>query len=630
MFRPGIIGAGLISILMCDPALADEPSPAAAFPGIIEIEVDASDIEHHVFDVRQTIPVAGRTGLKLYYPKWLPANHGPRGRIDQIAGLGFTANGERLAWRRDTTDEFAVHVDVPAGAASLDIEFQFLSPTNSSQGRVVMTAEMLNLQWTAVSLYPDGFAARDIMVRPRVRFPDGWQAATALRVLSVEDGTTQYNDVSYEELIDSPIFAGKHFVSVDLDPGGEVPVRLNVVADRQDHLAITPEQVEIHRRLVKQADRLFGPRYFEHYDFLLALTEQMGGIGLEHQQSSENSLDINLFTDWEASFGGRDLLAHEYAHSWNGKFRRPADLLTPDFHTPMGTSLLWVYEGQTEYWGHVLAARSGLMTEQQALDRLAWTAATYQHRVGRKWRPLQDTTFDPIIAGRRPQAWRSWSRSEDYYSEGLLVWLDVDTLIRKLSQNRRSLDDFARTFFGINGNSRTPVSYTFDDVVDALNSVQPHDWRILLRSRLDYTGDVAPLDGLARGGYELIYTESPSAYMSAWEAAREQLNLTFSLGIRIKTDGTVVSVLWDSPAFAAGISVGDKLIAVNGTAYSSDGLRHAIILAKDGVSAIDLILQDGDKFRSLALAYHDGLRYPHLIKQDREALLEEILAPRRR
>jgi predicted metalloprotease with PDZ domain len=615
---------------MCVPAFANEPLRAKAFPGVIELEVDASDTERHIFQVRETIPVAGGTALKLYYPKWLPANHAPRGRIDKIAGLVFTANGERLAWRRDTTDEFAVHVDVPVGATRLVIEFQFLSPTNSGQGRVVMTPEMLNLQWTSVSFYPDGFAARDILVRPRVRFPKGWRAATALRVLSTEHGVTQYNDVSYEDLIDSPILAGVHFTSIDLDPDGDVSVQLNIIADRHDYLAITSEQVEVHRELVRQADRLFGPRHFEHYDFLLALTDRMGGIGLEHQQSSENSLAINLFTDWEASVNGRDLLAHEYAHSWNGKFRRPVDLLTPDFHTPMGTSLLWMYEGQTQYWGRVLAARSGLSTHRQALDVLAWTAATYAHRVGRKWRPLQDTTFDPIVANRRPQASRSWSRSEDYYSEGLLVWLDADTLIRQLSQNRRSLDDFARAFFAINGNSRTPVSYTFEDIVDALKSVQPYDWTAFLRSRLDHTGDKAPLDGLTRGGYELIYTETPSAYMSAWEAAREQHDLTFSLGLRLKTDGSVLEVLWDSPAFAAGVSIGDKLIAVNGKAYSFDGLRHAIIVAKDGNSAIDLILQDGDQFRTLAIVYHDGLRYPQLVKTRREASLDQILAPLRR
>ena len=630
MFRSGIISAGFVFALIGVPALANEPPTAAEFPGVIEIEVDASDIERHIFDVRQTIPVSGSRAVKLYYPKWLPGHHGPTGRIDKIAGLVFTANGKRLAWRRDTAEEFAVHVDVPEGATQLNIDFQFLSPTSGDQGRVVMTPEMLNLQWTALSFYPAGFATHDILVSPRVRYPDGWRAATALRVLSNEHGTTQYDAVSYEELIDSPIFAGEHFISIDLDPKGDIPIQLNIVADRQDYLAITPEQIEVHRELVRQADRLFGPRHFEHYDFLLALSERMSGIGLEHHQSSENSLSTNLFTDWDASSAYRDLLAHEYTHSWNGKFRRPSDLLTSDFHSPMGTSLLWMYEGQTQYWGHVLAVRSGLFTKQQGLDLLAWTAAIYEHRIGREWRSLQDTTFDPIIAGRRPQASRSWSRSEDYYEEGQLVWLDVDTLIRKLSRNRRSLDDFAKAFFGIGGTSHTPVGYTFDDIVDALNLVQPYDWEAFLRSHLDRTGGKAPLDGLMRGGYELIYTKEPSAFLSEWEAAAEQNDLMFSLGVRLKTDGTVLHVLWDGPAFAEGVSVGDKLIAVDGTAYSIDGLRHAILAAKDGESAIDVILQNGDQFRTVAIAYHDGLRYPQLIRKDPKASLDQILAPRRR
>jgi len=630
MFRYGLVKASVVLLLIGVPALASEPQSVSVFPGVIEIEVDAGDTERHIFNVRETIPVVGGTALKLYYPEWLPGNHAPRGRIDQIAGLVFTAGDERLAWRRDVADEFAILVDVPAGASRLDIEFQFLSPTSNDQGRIVMTREMLNLQWTALTFYPAGFASRDITVRPRVRFPDGWRAATALRALSGEHDTTQYNDISYEELIDSPIFAGRYFASVDLDPGSDVPIELNVVADRQDYLAMTPEQVEVHRELVRQADRLFGTRHFEHYDFLLALTDRMGGIGLEHHQSSENSLAVNLFTEWDASPAGRDLLAHEYTHSWNGKFRRPADLLTPDFHTPMGTSLLWMYEGQTQYWGTVLAARSGLFTEQQALDRLAQIAATHEYRIGREWRSLQDTTFDPIIASRRPQASSSWSRSEDYYNEGLLIWLDADTLIRELSNNRRSLDNFARAFFGMNGNSRVPVTYSFDDIVNTLNSVQPYDWAAFLRSRVELTGAKAPLDGLSRGGYELVYTESPSAYQSAWEIAKEQNDLMFSLGVQVKTDGTVVEVLWDGPAFGEGVTVGDKLIAVNGTAYSIDRLRYAILAAKGGVAPIELILQYGDQFRTVAIAYHDGLRYPQLVKKEREALLDRILASRRR
>jgi predicted metalloprotease with PDZ domain len=374
---------------------------------------------------------------------------------------------------------------------------------------------------------------------------------------------------------------------------------------------------------------LFESHHYDHYDFLLALTDQMGGIGLEHHQSSEDGTVPGYFAAWNQNADARDLLPHEYTHSWNGKFRRPADLWTPNYNVPMRDSLLWVYEGQTQYWGFVLAARAGLLTRQQTLDAIAMAAATYDHRVGREWRTLQDTTNDPIVALRRPLPWRSWERSEDYYSEGQLIWLDVDTLIREQSGDRRSLDDFARDFFGVGGTSYVPATYTFDDVVHALNIVQPYDWATLFRTRLDGHGPGAPLDGLARGGYKLVYSVTPTEYFSFSQTRRRVTDLTYSLGMVLGDDGRLNEVLWGGPAYQSALTIGQQIIAVNGTAFNGDRLKQAITQAKETGAPIELLIKSGDRYRSVPISYRGGLRYPRLERDaGKPARLDQILAAR--
>jgi len=611
------------------------PAPIAAprdtpYLAAIGLNVDATDIERHIFRVRETIPVRAGEPLVLLYPQWLPGNHSPSGRVDKLAGLMIYANGAHVEWVRDPVDVFAFHVAVPASATTLDVDFQFASPVDSSEGRVVITPDMLNLQWNAVTLYPAGYFARQIMMEASVRLPDGWQFATALEAASTNDSLTTFKPVSLDTLVDSPIFAGRYFTRLDLDPGGAAPVYLDIIADRADLLEVKPEQLEAHRALVQQAHKLYGSHHYNHYDILLALTDHMGGIGLEHHQSSENGTVPTYFTEWDKNADVRDLLPHELTHSWNGKFRRPADLWTPNFNVPMRDSLLWGYEGQTQYWGFVLAARAGLLTKQQTLDALASTAAAYDHRVGREWRALQDTTNDPIAAMRRALPWRSWERSEDYYSEGQLMWLDVDTLIREKSGDRRSLDDFAKAFFGISDGSFVPSTYGFEDVVKALNSVQPYDWETFLRARLDGHGPGAPLDGVTRGGYRLVYTETPSDYFKGSETRRKVTDLTYSLGMVIAAEGRLNDVLWEGPAYKKGLTVGTQIIAVNGTAFDADRLKRAMKDAKQNGSAIELLVKNGDHFRTVALDYHDGLRYPHLERDGSgPARLDQILTVRK-
>ena len=598
------------------PAARDEP-----YPGTIRLAVDASDVRRGIFTVRQTIPVAAAGPLTLLYPQWLPGNHSPSGPIDKLAGLRISAAGRPIAWRRDPVDVHAFHLDVPGGVRSLELAFQFLSPTGKEQGRIVATAEMLNLQWNAVLLYPAGWFARRIQVEASVTYPRGWKAASALETAGASGDTVRYQPVSLDTLVDSPVFAGRYNRTEQLAPG----VRLNIFADTPEALAAKPEQIALHRNLVTQAVKLFGAQHYDHYDFLFALSDTLGGIGLEHHRSSENGVDAAYFTKWDEAVDDRDLLPHEYTHSWNGKFRRGADLWTPDFRTPMQDSLLWVYEGQTQFWGQVLAARSGLWSKEDALGALAATAALYDTRPGRTWRPLIDTTNDPIIAERAPQPWRSWQRSEDYYNEGLLVWLDADSLIRERSGGKRSLDDFARAFFGVRDRDWGELTYTFDDVVAALDAVQPYDWAGFLRTRLDATGPHAPLDGLARGGYRLTFAEEPTKYFAAAEKARAITDLTYSLGLVVGEKGAVVGVIWDGPAFNAGLTVGTAIVAVNDRAYDDDLLKTAIRAAKDGAAPIRLLVKQGDSYREAAIRWTGGLRYPRLERSGKGTSLDALL-----
>jgi predicted metalloprotease with PDZ domain len=589
------------------------PAPRdVAYPGVLKLDVDATDLERRIFHVRQTVPVVGSGPMTLLYPQWVPGGHSPRNGLFNVAGLVVRANGKPIAWTRDPVQVFAFHVTPPPGAKSIEVEFQYLSPTAADQGRIVMTPEMLNAQWISLAMYPAGYFTRRIAVDAAIRLPDGWGFASALELAETNGQRHRFKRTDVETLMDSPMFAGRHFKAFDLDPGGKSPVRLFVMADRPELLAATPEQIEKHRELIRQADKLYGARHYNHYDMLLALTDRMGGIGLEHHRSSENGTTPGYFTEWNRKAPSRNLLPHEYSHSWVGKYRRPADLWTPNYNVPMRDSLLWVYEGQDQYWGFVLGARSGLVTLQQSLDALAMTAATYSlGRPGRLWRSVEDTTHDPIIANRRPQPWTSWQRSEDYYSEGQLVWLDADTLIRERSGGTKSLDDFARGFFGVNDGSWTPLTFTFEEVVAELNKVVPYDWAGFLTKRIRDVAADYPLDGLARGGYRLVYTDTPTDYWKDNEASRRNVDLTYSLGVVLNREGQLTSVLWESPAFKASLTVGDRIVAVNGVAYDADLLKEAITAAKGG-QPISLLVKDGDHFRTVAVDYREGLRYPRL------------------
>lgn len=621
------------------PAVAQEiprlsariPLPAdTPYPGTLAVSVDATDLARRIIRVREQIP-ATPGAMTLLYPQWLPGNHSPTGPIDKLAGLTLRANGKPLTWTRDPLDVYAFHVEVPAGASAIEAQFQYLTPTDPAQGRVVMTPNMLDVEWNAVVLYPAGYNASRIDTAATLRLPAGFTAAGALDVATVKGDTVTYRNVPLDILIDSPVYAGRYFKRIDLAPGAKVPVFLDVVADAPKYLQTTPEQVAMHRRLVEQAVKLYGAQHYDHYDFLLSLSGQMGGVGLEHHRSSEDGEPVGYFSEYDAKSGFSDLLAHEYTHSWNGKYRRPADLWTPNYNVPMQDSLLWVYEGQTQYWGNVLTGRAGLRTRQASLDALALTAATYaENRPGLAWRSVQDTTNDPVISQRRPKAYRNYQLAEDYYNAGQLIWLEADARIRARSGGTKSLDDFARAFFGVDdGAWKRERTYTFEDVVATLDGVVHDDWATFLRDRLD--GRSAVTAGLEAAGWRLAWKDAPNAVAAARAKEKDAAaDFVYSLGMSIGTDGRIGEVRWDSPVFNAGVGTGAAIVAVNEQEYSRDVLADAVKAAKADKAPIRLLVKEFDRFRTVAVDYHGGLRYPHLEPvPGKPDLLTAIFAPRK-
>ncbi len=603
------------------------PLPLArdvAWPGTMKIDVDARDVGRRILRVRQTLPVSSGP-LVLLYPEYVPGAHRAANGIDQLAGLTISGGGRRLEWVRDPVAIHAFRLDVPPGVASLDIAFEVLTPTDAKQGRITVTDELMHLQWQTLVLYPAGVFARGIAVEPSLTLPPGWQFGSALETAVSSSTTTRFRRTDLATLIDSPVMAGRWYRRIDLD----ARVGLDLVAEAPEQLAVAEPQLAAYRFMLAETDRLFGgARPFEHYDVLVALSDVLGTIGREHRQSTEIVARADFFSAWDKTAAGRATIPHEYEHAWNGKFRLGADSWTADFNTPIRNSLLWVYEGQTSYWGQVLAARAGLVTAEDTRAALALTAAALADAPGREWRPLADTVNSPQVLERRPQPWASRQRGEDYYGEGLLLWLDADTLIREASGGARSLDDFARVFFGGTQGSAAIATYQVDDIVAALNRVQPYDWAGFLKGRLE-TRASAPLDGLARGGYRLAWSDTPAPYAKAADAVAKRTDLSWSLGFVVDNkDATLAAVHWGGPAFKAGLTAGTQLIAVAGTPYSPELLTAAVTAARTG-PPIELIVKSGGHLGAVTVDWHGGLRYPRLERiPGTPGRLDEILQPR--
>ena len=618
----------LAAIVFAAAPTSAPPLSDASYPGTLTLRVDLTDAPRKIFKVRETIPVKPGP-LTLSYPKWIPGEHGPTGTIDGVTGMKITGNSQRIAWKRDLLDMYSLHLDVPAGVNTLDIDFQFLSPTGGGNfgAGVSATPRLVILEWNQVLFYPAGYRTARINIAPSIKLPAGWGFGTALEALAAETDGARFKTISVDELVDSPLAAGRYFKRIDLAPGEKPAVHLNLVADRAANLELSEEQIKHHRTLVKQAIALFGAQHYDHYDFLLALSEKTVHFGLEHHQSSDNRTGAEFFTSPTSYLAGPTLLPHEYVHSWNGKFRRPGGLATADFRAPMKGELLWVYEGLTNYLGEVLAARAGMWNAEQYRDAMAINAAMMNHRPGRAWRPLRDTADQAQVLYNAPNAWSNYRRSVDFYSEGSLLWLDIDTQIRTLSGGKRSLDDYIKVFYGKDpafaNTSHDVKPYEFEDVVKTLNATQPYDWASFLNARLESTNERAPLDGITRGGWKLVYTDTPSELTKARQKESKQLDLMYSAGFLVMSErfhgsepGDVIDVLWNGPAFDAGLVPGMKIIAIDGEAFDADLLTGAIKRAAKDKQPVELLVQILDYYSTLRINYAGGEKYPRLERVD--------------
>jgi predicted metalloprotease with PDZ domain len=613
----------LLLLCFCSPTLC-----AAGNGPAVRLEVDARDAARNIFHVKEMIPV--RPGpFTVVYPKWIPGNHRPSGPIASLTGLHFEAGGKPILWQRDAVDMYAFHVNVPPGTHDMAITFdQLMNSDSAGATGAASTSELLDLNWNQVVLYPEGANSDAVQVVPSVRLPEGWSFGTALRGAHDRDHGIEFGAVSLTTLVDSPLIAGRYYRQIALTASAPVHV-IDLVGESEASLQMSNADVNAYQKLVDETGELFGARHYSHYDFLLTLSDEAGHHGVEHHESSDNSVGERMLKDPSQHLLDASLLPHEFVHSWNGKYRRPAGLATGNYQEPMIGELLWVYEGLTDYLGNVLAARAGLWTDEQYREHLALTAAEMDYTAGRSWRPLEDTARSVQILRLMGPRWESWRRSLDYYPEGDLIWLEVDTKIRQLTRDKRSLDDFCRNFHGSQSGPPRVVPYTFDDVVKALNNIASFDWARLLRERVDATSSHAPLAGIEQGGWRLVYSDKPNRFVEAEEKLGESVNLIYSLGFWVKKDGEIVDVVPGSPAYKADLGPGMKLVAVNGRKWSREVLHDAIRAAQKDQRPLELIVENKQFFKTCEIAYHNGEKYPHLVPiEGQPDLLSQIVKAR--
>jgi predicted metalloprotease with PDZ domain len=595
---------------------------------MIMLSVDASDAPRKMFHAQLRIPAKPGT-LTLYYPKWIPGEHGPTGPITDLTGLKFTANGKPLKWRRDLLEGFEFHVEVPEGESEVIANLDYASPATDEPGYsagMAATEKLYIVNWNTLALYPAGYTSDQLTYTASLRLPAGWKFGTSLHVSNQAGSDIHFAPVSLTMLVDGPVLTGEYFKVVPLTPPGEnPPAELDLAADSAAALQAPDEVWEHYRDLVKQAGILFGARHYTDYHFLLTLSDHVAHFGLEHHESNDSRIDERSLIEDDGRKLTAGLLPHEYVHSWNGKYRRPADLATSDYEQPMQTDLLWVYEGLTSYLGDMLAARSGERTPELARDALAQIAADVDHRSGRVWRNLQDTADGVPSMQNAPRAWEDYRRGLDYYDEDVLNWLWADVIIRQKSKGAKSLDDFCKLFHGTPGGPPMVKTYTFDDVVAALNQITPYDWRGFWTERLTNHGPGAPLGGIEGSGWKLVYDEYGSELDRARDPEGKGTNAQYTLGLSIGSDGLVRDTVEGMIGAKAGIGPGMKIVAVNGRRFSSESWRDAMRASKTNQSPLELIVENTDYFRVVKLDYHGGEKFPHLVRDESKPdLLTEI------
>jgi predicted metalloprotease with PDZ domain len=615
---------GALFLLLAGRCLAQGPSQP------ILLHVDLNDAPRHLLHARLQIPVSAGP-LTLEYPQWIPGDHRPTGPIDNLAGLVIRANGQDLPWRRDSVDMYAIHVDVPASVSRLDVALDLLATpgfTGSDETKST-SVNMTVLEWNAVVMYPAHIPVAQIPVTASVTMPEGWKSGTALTVTGQQGQDVSYATVSVGQLVDSPLITGRYFREIPLAPEITPKHFLDVAGDAAEDVDLKPEILASFSQLVRETGPLYQSRHYETYHFLLSLSDLVREEGLEHHQSSDNGVEEKGFADPKLVLMNAELLPHEFTHSWNGKYRMPVGLATPDFSVPLKGDLLWVYEGMTQYWGNVLAARSGLWTPDSYREALALSAAMLNVKPGRTWRNLQDTAIAAQTLRGGTAEWGNWRRTQDYYQEGELIWLDADTTIRQLTHDKKSLNDFCVKFLAVGGNTGPIVlPYDFDEIVADLNAVVAYDWRGFLTERLDTHAAHAPLGGIEHGGYRLVYTTDPTEFEKAEYDDAKRIDAWFSLGLSISTSGEIRDVRMGSPAYQAGLGPGFKLVAVNGHAFTEDVLKQALRAAKGATGPIEFIISNDNEFRTVGIDYHDGEKYPHLERvEGTPDLLDQIIKP---
>jgi predicted metalloprotease with PDZ domain len=602
---------------------------AAKPPATIMLSVDATDAPRKIFHAKLTIP-ATPGSFTLYYPKWIPGEHGPTGPVEDLVGLKFSANGQQLTWRRDLQDGWTFHVDVPAGVTSIDASLDFVSPIEEGiyTGGPSATDKLAILSWNTMLLYPAGWNSDDLTYQLSLQLPDGWKFATPLPVDSQSGQQIHFKPTSLTELVDSPVATGEFMRVVPLAEGPHQ--ELDLTADSADALNAPQEMFDDYKKLTDQAYKLFGARHFRDYHFLFSLSDHVAHFGLEHHESNDSRIPERGVTDPDYRMLAAGLLPHEYVHSWNGKYRRPYDLEIPDYEKPMQTDLLWVYEGLTSYLGDVLSARSGLRTPQQYYDNLAVIAAMLDHRPGREWRNLQDTADGVPSMQNAPNQWVSTRRPLDYYDEDVLNWLWVDVIIRQQSHGAKSIDDFCHIFYGgPNGDPQVVKTYTFDDIVNTLNQVVTYDWRGFWTERLTNHGPGAPLGGIEGSGWKIIYDATRDGRSAAYEDERHEILATSSIGLRLQEDGTVIDTIEGMAAAKTGIGPGMKILAVNGRRFTEHIFRTALDDAKNSSAPIEFLVENTDYFVTYKVDYHEGQKYPHLVRDgSKPDLLSDIIKAR--
>lgn len=582
----------------------------------ITLDVDAREAPRRIVHAREVLDV--RPGpLTLTYAEWIPGEHGPTGPVVDLVGLQLKSAGNPgapVAWQRDLANMYLFHCDVPEGVSSLEMSFDFiLSPVLRGYSSAASSSEhLIVLSWNTVVLYPLDTRIDSITVKPALKLPGGWHFGTALETEGTRGDETQFKPVTLNMLVDSPVLAGEFFRQIDISAGTGIPHHIDIASDGQAATEMDHAQVRAYENLVREATALFGAHHYRHYDFLYTLSDHVSSFGLEHHQSSDDRVGERTVIDPRMRIVRAGLLPHEFVHSWNGKFRRPADLATGDFSTPMKGDLLWVYEGLTEYLGNILTARSGLVSPEIYRDHMAMIAAEEDNRPGRAWRPLQDAADAAQILYNARGDWASYRRSVDYYDEGNLIWLDVDGMIREQTGGKKSLDDFCRLFQGGGDTGPLTKTYTFDDIVKGLNDVSPHDWGAYLTGRMRSLDHHAPLAGIERGGWKLVYRDTMSELQKAIEEVRKVVDMRYSLGVSLDEEGEILDCIPGTPAAVAGLSPGMKVIALDGKKYTRYVVRDVFRLAAGTTSPTEVIAQNGDFFRTYRVDYHGGERYPFL------------------